>query len=88
MNSWLAPASIHLIYFFCFSAKESLFKALYPEVNYYFDFNVARIIWLDLKTKRFKIALTLDLNDIHHKNRNYVDKFSITESHVITAIFE
>lgn len=76
------------IFFFVFSAKESLFKALYPEVNYYFDFNVARIIWLDLKTKRFKIALTLDLNDIHHKNRNYVGKFSITESYVITAIFE
>ncbi|WP_343597494.1 4'-phosphopantetheinyl transferase superfamily protein [Acinetobacter sp.] len=76
------------IFSFVFSAKESLFKALYPEVNYYFDFNAARIIWLDLKTKRFKIALTLDLNDIHHKNRTYVGKFSITASHMITAIFE
>lgn len=84
-NTGLNPSHI---FSFVFSAKESLFKALYPEVNYYFDFNAAKIIWVDMKTKSFKIALTLDLNEIHHKNRNYDGKFSITATQVITAIFE
>jgi len=47
-----------------FSAKESLFKALHPYVQKYFDFSAARLNQLCLKTRTFEFILTQDL---HHQ---------------------
>lgn len=44
-----------------FSAKEALFKALYPRVRSYFDFHAARLISLDWRTGRLVLELTQDL---------------------------
>lgn len=40
-----------------FSAKESLFKALYPRVNYFFGFEYARLWEVDIVNQQFKIEL-------------------------------
>jgi enterobactin synthetase component D len=44
-----------------FSAKESLFKALYPSVGRYFDFLDARLVELDLPAQRIGFALKVPL---------------------------
>lgn len=44
-----------------FSAKESLFKALYPSVGYYFDFKDAKVIGIDLTRNRIILCLLRDL---------------------------
>lgn len=44
-----------------FSAKESIFKCLYPEVLEYFDFMDVRIVRIDLKAERFEARLLRSL---------------------------
>jgi enterobactin synthetase component D len=44
-----------------FSAKESLFKALYPSVGYYFDFTAAEITHISLRKKTFELILRQNL---------------------------
>lgn len=44
-----------------FSAKESLFKALYPAVGRYFDFLDARLVELDLSAQRISFELNVPL---------------------------
>lgn len=46
---------------FAFSAKESLYKALYPSVKKYFGFDSAAITKVDAKEKSFVICLTTTL---------------------------
>jgi enterobactin synthetase component D len=44
-----------------FSAKESLFKALYPTVGYYFDFSAAEICNISVENRTFELILSQDL---------------------------
>lgn len=44
-----------------FSAKEALFKALYPQVGRYFDFNDVRFAGVDLDRRAFQLRLASDL---------------------------
>lgn len=44
-----------------FSAKESLFKALYPAVGYYFDFLDAQLVAIDLEGGSFSLELKVAL---------------------------
>jgi len=45
-----------------FSAKESVFKALYPQVKRYFDFTAVQITTLCTETKLLSMILTEDLS--------------------------
>lgn len=75
------------IFSFFFSAKESLFKALYPEVSFYFNFDVAKIINIDIKKMCFTISLNYSLNSLHQKGMTYKGKYKIIDSHIITIIY-
>ncbi|WJG11198.1 4'-phosphopantetheinyl transferase superfamily protein [Aliiglaciecola sp. LCG003] len=44
-----------------FSAKESLFKALYPLVGYYFDFDAAQLIEINESENKLSMTLRKDL---------------------------
>lgn len=59
---------LHSVYPFlltlAFSAKESLFKALYPYVKTYFDFSDVHLMKVDVKNQR----MTLKLRRTLHKN--------------------
>lgn len=46
-----------------FSAKESLYKCLYPQVQTYFGFEAARVIAFDVMQRTFSIRLE---HDVHH----------------------
>jgi enterobactin synthetase component D len=56
-----------------FSAKEALFKALYPRVRSYFDFHAARLCHLGWQPGRVVLELTKDLADCYRQH----DRFEI-----------
>ena len=69
-----------------FSAKESLFKALYPFVGQYFDFSAASIISVFDKDKSFELQLNQSLNNRLIKGSRFKGWFSVESNHVLTII--
>lgn len=70
-----------------FSAKESLFKALYPEVGYYFDFDVAKTTSISLDTGRMTLELNQDLNSSLLKGTGFGVFFEMSKQRVFTAVY-
>jgi enterobactin synthetase component D len=60
-----------------FSAKEALFKALYPRVRNYFDFHAARLCQLDWQQGRLVLELTQDLAACYRQH----DRFEVGLTH-------
>ena len=58
-----------------FSAKESLFKALYPQVRCYFDFLDARLVTLDTQRKTFELELLKTLTPQCHAGRRFNGRY-------------
>lgn len=69
-----------------FSAKESLYKALWPEVNYFFDFSAAEIINIDNRTKTFQLKLTESLTKKRPSGTVFSGKYDIIQETIITII--
>lgn len=69
-----------------FSAKESLFKALYSHVGRYFDFSAAQIIGICFSTKRFTITLVEDLTPELITGITFTGYFNFDNSYVFTII--
>lgn len=67
-----------------FSAKEALFKAIYPEVGYLFGFSKAGLIELDDKTACFQIQD--DLSPRWRKGARIKVAFNFTAACVYTAV--
>ncbi|MCG8709848.1 4'-phosphopantetheinyl transferase superfamily protein [Brenneria sp. 4F2] len=63
--------SFHRLLTLNFSAKESLFKALYPQIKHYFDFFDARMIALDNVGQSFELELLTDLTSEFHAGRRF-----------------
>lgn len=72
---------------FVFSAKESLFKALYPNVGYYFDFSVAEIVYFSENEKTFSIRLTKSLNTTIVAGSIFEGCFQIFNDSVLTCVY-
>ncbi|WP_281558772.1 4'-phosphopantetheinyl transferase superfamily protein [Thalassomonas sp. RHCl1] len=71
-----------------FSAKESLFKALYPGVGYYFDFSAAEIIDLNTVNNSLCLRLTETLTPAITAGARFNGQFIFDESAVQTLICE
>lgn len=70
-----------------FSAKESLFKALYPSVGRYFGFEVAQLARLDTENNTFTLALVEPLEgDVCANRRLFTGSFSPRSDSVVTYI--
>ncbi|MBA6257655.1 MULTISPECIES: 4'-phosphopantetheinyl transferase family protein [unclassified Colwellia] len=69
-----------------FSAKESLFKALYPRVGRYFDFSAAQIIDICCSTNKFTMILLEDLTQEVIAGKKFTGYFSFDETYVFTLI--
>jgi len=67
-----------------FSAKESLFKALYPFVGSYFGFDAACVL-PDLETGQFRISLTAPLGRFAG-GTTWIGGFVVLEGRVLTAM--
>ncbi len=70
-----------------FSAKESVFKFIYPFVLKYIKFKDVEII-LDVETKTFKIFfLNLELSSTF-KNSVLIGKFEVNQKYIATAVYK
>lgn len=67
MDSLTSPLPFPEFFTLCFSAKESLFKALHPTVGKFFGFEAARLVSLTPETGEFCLVLNEDLNDVYQK---------------------
>ncbi len=81
------PLSFEQSLTLAFSAKESLFKALYPHVGFYFEFYVAEICEIEMKTHTFLMRLTRDLNDLLIKNMVFQGRFKMQSDTIFTSIY-
>lgn len=70
-----------------FSAKESLFKALYPQVRRYFDFLDAQIVALDSQQRTFELELKQTLTPRCHAGRRFSGHFWQQGEAITTLIY-
>ncbi|CAI0902502.1 phosphopantetheinyltransferase component of enterobactin synthase multienzyme complex [Serratia marcescens] len=70
-----------------FSAKESLFKALYPQVRCYFDFLDARMTAVDVQRQTFVLELLKTLTPHCPAGRRFSGRFWREGDDVTTFIF-
>ncbi len=71
-----------------FSAKESLFKALYPEVGRYFDFSVAETKKIDFEKGLFTLELLQELAPDLPTGTLFNGAIEINNKRIITIIYE
>ena len=70
----------------CFSAKEAVFKCLYPLVKHYFDFTCVRIVAND-KHENFLSIQVVDAEIAQCVGTNrLIGSYRLAEGHVFTAI--
>ncbi|NOT80044.1 MAG: 4'-phosphopantetheinyl transferase superfamily protein [Bacteriovoracaceae bacterium] len=71
-----------------FSIKESLYKALYPQVHQFFGFLDAAVSEIDFLNGTFKIKLLKELNDEYRPGHldEFTGQFSIHEGHCLCVI--
>ncbi|MDM3869940.1 4'-phosphopantetheinyl transferase superfamily protein [Porticoccus sp. W117] len=67
-----------------FSAKESLFKALYPTVNKYFGFDKAQL--LEVTEEGFVIALRETLNSRWQKGQTFSGRYLSLDGYLVTLL--
>ncbi|WP_428243386.1 4'-phosphopantetheinyl transferase family protein [Gynuella sp.] len=79
--SW--PTALTLV----FSAKESLFKTLYPAVLQYFDFLHAEVTAIDLNQQRITLRLLKDLTAEVRQGNIYNGLFAIEADSVQTLVY-
>ncbi|MFA3760526.1 4'-phosphopantetheinyl transferase [Yersinia sp. 2544 StPb PI] len=69
-----------------FSAKESLFKAVYPQLGRYFDFLEARFLSYSMASGRFELQLLRDLSSDFPAGRIFTGCFTVNDSDIQTFI--
>lgn len=69
-----------------FSAKESLFKCLYPVVKEFFWFEAAELIYVEPSTQAFKIRLTKNLGAVFKAGSEFSGRYQIDKTHLHTCI--
>lgn len=70
-----------------FSAKESLFKALFPQVKHFFDFLDARVISADPQRSQLSLSLCRVLSQAYKANDSFTAYYEVRKNYVITAIY-
>lgn len=69
-----------------FSAKESLYKSLYPDIGVFLDFDAAFLCELDVEKKMFILILTRTLSPDYLAGRVISGHYDIVRRNVITVI--
>ncbi|MGI0116236.1 4'-phosphopantetheinyl transferase family protein [Zooshikella sp. RANM57] len=69
-----------------FSAKESLYKALYPHVKQFFGFEAAELIELNTIEQSFRLQLTEDLSGNYKAGDCFRGTYSYQEGFICTLI--
>jgi 4'-phosphopantetheinyl transferase EntD len=69
-----------------FSIKESFFKATYPLVGYYFDFDAVSVELIDYELSVFKVIVNKDLSEKIKTNTIFFGQFQFIEDAVLTCL--
>ena len=69
-----------------FSAKESLYKALFPYVKRFFGFKDAKMVCVDLNTGLFQIQLVNQICKDYPIGKVFTGEFRFIGNHVLTLI--
>jgi enterobactin synthetase component D len=69
-----------------FSAKESLYKALHPEVKVFFDFSAAELLHLDRERGAFALRLRADLSTRWPAGAVIDGCYRLQDDHVLTYV--
>ncbi|XPF93339.1 4'-phosphopantetheinyl transferase family protein [Colwellia sp. RE-S-Sl-9] len=69
-----------------FSAKESLFKALYKNIGEYFDFSAAQVTSGSFRQKELTLTLITDLSNTIKCGDKFKCTYTINNVHVVTKI--
>jgi 4'-phosphopantetheinyl transferase EntD len=76
--------SYECVFSIVFSGKESVFKALYPKVKNYFDFDAVKLIAIDLNEKKIVFQLQKNLAAVYQTGFCIDVFFTILENEVTT----
>ncbi|ARB85522.1 MULTISPECIES: 4'-phosphopantetheinyl transferase family protein [Yersinia] len=80
------PLAFNHLLTLAFSAKESLFKAVYPQLGRYFDFLEARFLSYSMASGRFELQLLRDLSSDFPAGRIFTGCFTVNDSDIQTFI--
>jgi len=69
-----------------FSAKETLFKALYPRVGFYFDFNAALVTDIDFSKRTIAVELTRELGMFYRSRDRFQIGLILEDSRLLTYL--
>ncbi|MGF1762377.1 4'-phosphopantetheinyl transferase family protein [Aliivibrio kagoshimensis] len=69
-----------------FSMKESLYKALYPEVKKFFDFHSAEVVSLSTERQQISLKLTKTLSEQYQEGDMFTGSYAIEGKHVTTIL--
>ncbi|WP_145601839.1 4'-phosphopantetheinyl transferase family protein [Yersinia frederiksenii] len=81
-----SPLPFNQLLTLAFSAKESLFKAVFPQLGRYFDFLEARLLSYSLETGRFELQLLRQLSDDFPEGRRFIGCFTLNDTDIQTFI--
>ncbi|MDP5215403.1 4'-phosphopantetheinyl transferase superfamily protein [Pseudoalteromonas tunicata] len=76
-----------LILTLIFPVKESLFKALYPDVQQYFDFDAAQVLEIDFTNQKIQLELVKSLTTELLAGTHFTAYFDVNEQQVFTLLF-
>ncbi|CAK9886252.1 MAG: Enterobactin synthase component D [Candidatus Erwinia impunctatus] len=76
----------HIALLIAFSAKESLFKALYPLTGNFFGFDAARMSTLKEKSQNFTMELLVSLSSHFPVGDQYTGHYKIYHDYIITLL--
>ncbi|MGR5445712.1 4'-phosphopantetheinyl transferase family protein [Vibrio jasicida] len=83
-NSSMLPKALMMT--LIFSAKESLFKALYPHIGRHFGFEVAFVKELNVQTRCITMELLTDLNENWVRGCQVSGRFELLDKRVYTLV--
>jgi len=81
------PHGFNLLLTLTFSAKESLFEALYPHVHRYFDFLDSRIMAIDEQKRRFELKLLKTLSQQYPGGYRFFGRYWVEGDDITTFIY-
>jgi enterobactin synthetase component D len=74
-----------VVFTLAFSAKESLFKCLYPIVQRRFDYRDAALRRIDVAEKRIEVELLTSLGGGYHRGRRFTGQFDVDAGLISTG---
>jgi enterobactin synthetase component D len=69
-----------------FSAKESVFKALYPKVGFYFDFDQVGLHSVDWQRRRFSVVMRKSLSETVRAGQQFNGVFRLMAGGIFTVV--